>query len=228
MKLILTCVILSALLTACGGGGGSIDSQSLSQPFVGTWRSGCYQDVDIKQSGGASIGTVTNLDLNGLLDSLYATKEMVITAVDNTNIAIKFTYKIYDLSDTNCSGTPLGTIVYTGQSLMSETINASGIESSYGANTATIVGDTSLSDGKVVSRLIFNVTKLMDATKRAYAGSDGAGHAGFTTTTGDFPAFTDKAIASINGSTMVIAFSQGAEAYPTALTVDNQHTFTKQ
>lgn len=228
MKKYLLPVFLGVVLTACGDGGDvSTDPNNLSQQFVGTWQSGCYQNVDIKGTNGASVGAVNGLQ-TPTGSNLYAKKEMVISRVDNANLTFKLSYKVFAASDTTCVGTSLGSIAYTGLASMAEQVDSNGISSSYGSNTLAIAGTSTLSDGKEVTQLTLSVTKLLDGTKTVYAGNDGASHSGFGTTTGDFPAFSDKVIAYIHGSTMTLAFAEGSTTYPSAIVTTNELTYTKQ
>lgn len=239
MKLLLASVILSALLTACGGGGSdtSVDPNSFLQQFAGTWRSGCYEDVDITESDGRVTGKIISNDLSLILPTgpakhLNAIKEITVTRIDNTHASVQLTYSVYGVNDVTCQNRSLGSIVYTGQSAMAEKINLAGVVSSYGANTATLDGEATLSDGKVVQRMTLAMTKLIDQKARVFAGDDGAGHSGFSTTSLEFPAFTAKGIVYINDSTANITLAPGEnaqiQAYPTALLNHSENTYKKK
>jgi len=222
--------LMSVVLTACGGGAGgaSTDAGNVSQQFVGAWQSICYQDVDIKGTNGANVGTLNALQTPPG-SNLYVTQELDISRVDNTNLTYKLKYKVYSSNDTSCSGTSLGNIFFTGLNTMAEQVDSTGITSSYGSNEMAVAGTATLSDGKVVTQMAVSLTKLLNGTKTAFAGNDGTGKSGFGTTTGDFPAYSNlKAITFINGVTLRLEFANEGEPYPNIFDTNNEIIYTKQ
>lgn len=207
----LTC----ALLTACGGGSDATDapattpaSTDYSTKYVGTWKSACEQNSDI-----------TDLTTNG---GANATQSMTLTRTSDSALRGTLTITVYASTDTSCTGTALGTLVWSDTDTSSVSQSASGISSGSGVSF-TIDGQTTLG-GKTADKITSKIGALAPGLGSNATMSMGSK---FSISTADFLAVTWKDLAYLNGSTITAGDDSGsATAYPTAL--DTTPTWTKQ
>lgn len=207
----LTC----ALLTACGGGSDATDtpattpaSTDYSTKYVGTWKTTCDQNSDI-----------FNLTTNTW--GVNTTQSMTLTRTSDSALRGTFTTTVYASTDTSCTGTALGTIVWNDNDT-SVSESASGISSGSGVSF-TIDGQTTLG-GKTADKITFKIGALATTNGN---NSTLTATGKFRISSADFPADTWKDLAYLNGSTITAGDGSGTStAYPTAL--DTTPTWTKQ
>jgi hypothetical protein len=213
MKKIHHFVAVSALLLLSACGGGSPDSGAIQagaiDPYVGKWLS---------PSCGEPTSSMLRISDN---TPTRIKEEVTISKVSGVTANVKLTDYFYAEADTNCAGTPIASLVRTGESTGSESIGATGLTSSYGPNTLTHVGTKTLADGTTVDRLTLQISKLTVL-------------GGATITAGPIKinlpeyvaGFTALGIAKFNNSAQM--FLQFADTEPSVLTTLTTEAFNKQ
>lgn len=192
------------------GGGGSDTPTDYTTKYVGTWNAACETDTDI-----------VDANTNNLAHSVYS---FAFSRVDEKTMKAVLTINVYGSTDTNCSQTSLGKIVWSGSGVGNFSYGASGITSGAGV-TLVVDGQTTVSN-KTVDKVTFSIDALSSTTNATYTVGT-AGHQ-FKVTSSSFPAGTSKDLYYLNGTTITTGDDTGVATgqYPTTLL--STPTFTKQ
>lgn len=212
-NLIIPAICSAILLSACGGGGSSSDgATNTSNPidkYVGTWKGVCDTRPDIFDT---LDGKATSV-----IDSIKFTKLTATTA------NLQTVTSVFASNDLTCSANPIGTIVKTGETGNTLSLNASGITSSFGQNIWTYSDNVTLAAGQKVDQITYTESKLSATDNATLTG----GRVKVDTT--NYGALSVKAIAYfVDANTVVFNLNDAPQGFPTAVNQDKYATYVKQ
>lgn len=210
----LTC---AAILSACGGGGGSTDNSNPNNGtdpidrYIGTWNRKCdtWSMDDISDTNGKGISVIESIK---------------IEKTSSVKASYVYTVKVFANADTQCAAQPIATIVKTG--LNNASLNNSDatatMTTSFGVNELTYIGTQSLSL-ETVDKL-----KLVDAKLSNVQGNVTVGGAIVKTGSPTFQASTNDVLAKFKSSTEFFFNTIDNGVIPSAMVEDPYSVLTKQ